>query len=128
MLTWKAWAAWLLLFIAGFLYLVGSSPSFQECIGHAQSQANNQTLQEGVSNFLIVIGGTRRCLETNQAGIGALATIAIAFFTGTLWWSTSYQGRLTQEALVVDKRAFVFASGFNPFWEADAAGNYAWRH
>jgi hypothetical protein len=40
----------------------------------------------------------------------------------------SNQGELTKEALIADKRAFVFASGINPFWELDKrSGTYHWR-
>jgi hypothetical protein len=41
---------------------------------------------------------------------------------------TNRQAKLTKEALIADKQAFVFATGFNPFWELNkATGNYDWR-
>jgi hypothetical protein len=59
-------------------------------------------------------------------GITAGATAAIAAFTIVLVLVTNRQAKLTKEALIVDKRAFVFATGFNPEWVIET-GQYHWR-
>jgi hypothetical protein len=64
---------------------------------------------------------------TNE-GITAAATAAIAVFTIVLVLVTNRQAKLTKQALIVDKRAFVFAAGFNPEWILDATtGHYLWK-
>ncbi|HEY7246953.1 MAG TPA: hypothetical protein VH678_24025 [Xanthobacteraceae bacterium] len=61
-------------------------------------------------------------------GVSAIATAAIAVFTIVLVWVTSRQARLTKEALIADKRAFVFAKNIFPVWELDRqTGEYNWR-
>src|SRR5262249_27307104 len=97
------------------------SPSFQQCVGAAE---------ENPSAYGVTVsyaGCTARILQSYEALITALATIVIAAFTGTLWWATRKQAELTREALIADKRAFVFAVGIAPFWESPAIGQYNWR-
>src|SRR5437870_1990535 len=98
------------------------SPSFQQCI---------TTAEENPSAFGVTVDSYVRCtvriLQSYEAVITALATIVIAAFTGTLWWATSKQAELTREALIADKRAFVFATGIHPLWERPATGQYNWR-
>ncbi len=61
-------------------------------------------------------------------GVTACATVIIALFTFTLWRATTRQGKLTKEALIADKRAFVFANDVSSFWELDpTSGHYNWR-
>ena len=66
--------------------------------------------------FIVCLGSF---LEHHDGAITALATIIIAAFTGTLWVATSSQGKLTKDALIADKRAFVFATGIAPCFEMD---------
>lgn len=74
------------------------------------------------------IPGIAAYIEAHESLITALATIAIASFTGTLWYSTRTLGVLTKEALIADKRAFVFADGIGQFWELDpATQTYSWQ-
>jgi hypothetical protein len=67
-------------------------------------------------------------LEKHDGAITALATLVIAAFTFTLWRAISNQGKFTREALVADKRAFVFPTGLSQYWELDpATSRYNWR-
>lgn len=62
------------------------------------------------------------------AAITVLATLVIAIFTIVLALCTTWQARLTREAMLVDKRAFVFAVGLDPLHEPDeGTGLYNWR-
>jgi hypothetical protein len=83
----RAWILGLLV-IAGLIWIVLGSQSFQSCINNSNNQANKQTLQERISN----ISSSRDCLgvfiDKNQAAITALSTTLIALFTLTLWGST----------------------------------------
>lgn len=87
----KGWRLALVLIAAAFVValLVLPSQSFQDCIQGYQPQNSEQSPPERAADF-IKIG--RRCsasfIEANQAALGALATLFIALFTGTLWWST----------------------------------------
>jgi hypothetical protein len=67
-------------------------------------------------------------IDANYGAITALSTIIIAAFTGTLWSATTRQAELTKEALIADKRAFIFAKSLGGFWERDdQIGLYNWR-
>ena len=107
------------------------SPTFQSCVsGESQSKSNSTTEKEP-PRFLVNVSRYIQCsgtfLDQHGNGITALATIVIAAFTGTLWRSTSLQALLTKEAFISDKRAFVFTSGLQHYWEIDGTGAYNWR-
>ena len=113
--------ATLLLLFAFITLERGFSAAFNECL------KQNATVGFGpvVSAY---IGCTGTFIDANSGGITALATLVIAAFTATLWLATSRQAKLTREAFVADKRAFVFATGFNQVYEQDqATGLYNWR-
>lgn len=108
------------------------SPFFQSCISENQNTDKNSVTKEQPSRFGFAVIQYVRCsgrfVEGHGVGITALASIAIAAFTGTLWFATRTQARWTKEALFVDKRAFVFASSIYPSWELDQiSGSYNWR-
>jgi hypothetical protein len=117
-------AATLLLLFAFIASERGFAPSFIECL--------NRDGQSAAASVGTVASAYVSCtgifVDANSQGITALATLVIAAFTATLWLATSRQARLTREAFVADKRAFVFATGFNQVWEQDKATNlYVWR-
>ena len=99
--------------IKGFLILVivqavRTSPSYQECRGAAD-----------------IWRCTGHFIDKNDSIILALAT---ALFTIVLVVVTNRQARLTKEALIADKRSFVFADGIKPEWHLDrGSGQYHWR-
>lgn len=107
------------------------SPTFQQCVGAKEQNKETGVDKEQHSASGPTIYNYVRCtgefLDASEGTITALATIIIAAFTCTLWIATSNQGQLTREALVADKRAFVFATGFTPYWEKDSSGRYNWR-
>jgi hypothetical protein len=90
MLSWRAWAAGLLV-LAALAWFVNGSQSFQDCKGGQQSQHSNNPPEQSLPIFTLVRGRVD-CLGTfvseNDRAIEALATLIIAVFTFTLWWST----------------------------------------
>ena len=98
-----------------FLLLVLRSPTFQECVQANQNLENHKTIYGYFASlFWVTYWCTGIFVGQNGEAITALATIVMAAFTGTLWWATSEQGKLTKEALVVSTRAFVFLENFEP--------------
>jgi hypothetical protein len=108
---------------------VYESSSFQECETKDGSNDRAQQQQEGLPNFLVPI--VRRavlitkCIGTfvdiNQAAITAGATLAIAIFTGTLWFVTRESIDLARKDFVATHRPRVivrFIQG--PFDDAES--------
>jgi hypothetical protein len=52
-------------------------------------------------------------------GIYTLATIVYAFFAGQQWKAIRGQAQIAKEALITDKRAFVFATSLLYYWYND---------
>jgi hypothetical protein len=124
----------LFLFLLSTTFVIGErsfSPTFQDCISseeNAERQGSTEKQPPGFGRTAVVyVTCTGTLIDTRSAGITAIATIVIAAFTGTLWTATSRQGLLTREALIADKRAFVFPVSISPNWDREAAGNYCWR-
>jgi hypothetical protein len=119
------------IFIAGIAWTVGASLTFQGCVSKEQNHADAQSTKDSVA-VLSRPEIYRDCLgvfviEQNPA-ITALSTFVIAIFTIVLAAVTSRQARLTKEALIADKAAFVFPFGFEQFFDLDAVtGFYNWR-
>jgi hypothetical protein len=114
-----------LLFLSAFVALErGFSRSFNECLDH---EGQNAALGfRALASAYVSCTGT--FIDANSGGITALATLVIAAFTVTLWLATSRQAKLTREAFVADKRAFLFATTFAQVWEPDKeTGLYNWR-
>jgi hypothetical protein len=108
------------------------SPTFQQCVATHQNNKQTSASDENPFSLKIAINDYVRCsarlVKVYEASITALGTIIIAAFTGTLWIATSTQARLTREAFIADKRAFVFASGIQPLYEPDVTtGHFNWR-
>jgi hypothetical protein len=95
------------------LGLIGTfSSSYQKCTSdeernHSQNKQSN--LDENISSaiqipvFWLCEG---KFIDENNGTLTALATIAIAAFTLTLWRATTEQGRLTREAIELGNREF----------------------
>jgi hypothetical protein len=127
----RFWPGFLVVLLIGAIgWAVGGSKSFQACI-ESESQRANQTKDQG-SSVLSVPIIYRDCLghfvTENDPAITAISTFVIAIFTLVLAGITDRQARLTKEALIADKRAFVYADGCSPLWEIDpATKQYHWR-
>jgi hypothetical protein len=79
-------------------------------------------------SFLDFAGAILSFINSNNAGISAVAALIIAAFTGTLWVATSRQAELTREALIANKRAFVYATNIYQLFEpANTTGQFNWR-
>jgi hypothetical protein len=67
-------------------------------------------------------------VNSNNGAITALATVVIAAFTITLWVATSRQAELTRDALIANKRAFVYATNIFSTFDQDKTNKlYNWR-
>lgn len=107
-LAWSGFASTL----AILLWLGSITPSFEKCVAeHEKGRDQSITAQshEVVSiRFFPRVGIFFRCqgvvIDENGATLTALATIAIAGFTLTLWLATTEQGRLTQQAIRLSDR------------------------
>jgi len=131
-----SWLSLLLILIASVLLLIGLerafSPLFQNCIEEHQHREGGNSAEKQPSGFSVTASAYVQCTGRFVNAIGnsitALATIIIAAFTGTLWIATSRQAQLTEETLIADKRAFIFADNYMQFWELDATTNlHNWR-
>jgi|GEM_PF-4452207 len=58
----------------------------------------------------------------------AASAAVYAFFAVRQWQAIRHQANIAQEALVANRRAFVFTTGYTQFWERDpSSGLYNWR-
>jgi hypothetical protein len=90
------------------------SPSFQKCIGEHADQEGPEKAADlhnvvvrrsaAIPPFLLCEGAF---IDENNGTLTALATIAIAGFTLTLWRATTEQGRLTRDALKLARDEFI---------------------
>jgi hypothetical protein len=108
------------------------SPSFNACIAKHQTQEGSSTSEEHPSGLSRTIDAYVVCsgefIDAVNGSITAVATLVIAAFTFTLWRATTAQFELARDAFIADKRAFVFASGVQGFYEPDVAtGHFNWR-
>lgn len=90
------------------LLLVVFSQSFHTCMA-ANTYADAQhSTREGLGE---IIGAWWWCsglfVDQNGTAITALATIAMAAFTGTLWWSTAGTAKLTARTVDLAEKQFL---------------------
>jgi hypothetical protein len=94
--------------IAAYLVFVMLSPTFQECMKANQSAEYKKSIYDNLPAFL---GTTYWCggifVKENGEAITALATVIMAIFTGTLWWASAEQGRLTQQSIELATKEFI---------------------
>ncbi len=90
------------------LVLVLSSQSFQSCIG-VNSYGDAQQSKPESADHIIGIWWwcTGILLNENGVAITAIATIVMAAFTGTLWWSTASTGKLTERTVELAEKQFL---------------------
>src|SRR6266550_3861226 len=98
--------------IAALAFIGSRSPSYQKCTAeHERHDSNNErsALKEPIAGtpqiplFLVCEGAF---VDENNGTLTALATIAIAGFTLTLWRATTRQAALTREAIELGNREF----------------------
>jgi hypothetical protein len=94
------WGA-LIFALGATVWILAHSPSFTECATYPNQKQHNQTLEEGVSrlpSFTRVQECLTGFLETNKDFLMLLATVTIAWFTGTLWRSTEKLWLVSKQA------------------------------
>jgi hypothetical protein len=119
------------LIAAVFVWATVTSKPFQQCVSREQ-QAESAADNHNIPSLFIPLGIYRTCTGRfvihENAGITALATLIIAIFTVVLVEVSNRQARMTQEALIYDKRASIFPMTFDQQFNKDAAtGLYEWR-
>src|SRR5260221_3514414 len=123
----------ILVLMAAFIFVERAfAPSFQKCIAEHPQSDSNSAAEKNPTRFYVAVSTYVRCsgrfIESHNGAFTALSTFIIAAFTGTLWIATTRQAELTKEALIADKRAFIFTNSLNGFWEQDpSTGLYNWR-
>ncbi len=84
------------------------SPTFQECVQANQSGEGHHSPYESFAHILWV---THWCggifVKENSEWITALATVVMAIFTGTLWWSTASTAKLTEKTVALAEKQFL---------------------
>jgi hypothetical protein len=104
--SWRGWTVFAVALILAVL-IVGSSQPFQTCIEEATKHYGSEALQKGTPHIFVVFKTFKSCLGVyiidKNAVITALATIAIAYFTWTIWDINSSQlqhGRRIERAYI----------------------------
>ena len=94
-----------LVMIALFAVLGVISPSYQKCVTNYDHNTLHQIVLIGYDlNLLLTCEGA--FIDENNNTITALATVVIAAFTGTLWYATTAQGRLTRSSIDLARDEF----------------------
>jgi hypothetical protein len=104
--------AFFVLAIAALALIGMLSPSYQKCAADQErdyGQNEQPYLHKSITSriqipVLLVCEGA--FIEENNGTLTALATIAIAAFTLTLWRATTEQGRLTRDSIELGNREF----------------------
>jgi hypothetical protein len=109
------------------------SPAFQTCVEKHQAANSNRIAEDDITGrWISLVEHSIRCsgefVEANSAAITALAAILVAAFTASLWIATGRQAKLTRQAVMAGKRAFVFPTGVVALPESNAqTGSFHWR-
>jgi hypothetical protein len=109
------------------------SPAFQTCVEKHQAADSNRIAEDDITGrWISLVEHSIRCsgefVEANSAAITALAAILVAAFTASLWIATGRQAKLTRQAVMAGKRAFVFPTGVVALPESNAqTGSFQWR-
>jgi hypothetical protein len=109
------------------------SPAFQTCVEKHQAADSNRIAEDDITGrWISLVEHSIRCsgefVEANSAAITALAAILVAAFTASLWIATGRQAKLTRQAVMAGKRAFVFPTGVVALPESNAqTGSFHWR-
>jgi hypothetical protein len=101
----RNWPLWALIFlcVVGPVWMVETSTSFKDCLAEGHNLIGEP--------FLHLLGRRKGCLsvfvDQNEGVITALATLMIAVFTLTLWWSNRTQVKHMREV----ERAYIWGGG-----------------
>lgn len=94
-----------LVMIALFAVLGVISPSYQKCVTNDGHDEVHHIVLLGYNlNLFLRCEGT--FIDENNNTITALATVIIATFTGTLWYTTTAQGRFTRSLIDLARDEF----------------------
>lgn len=106
MKQWHVWKTWVvaLVCIAALSGLVGTSQSFEDCIHQSKTHKRYEALHDRSSLFIkpltrlkLHAACVRETASQNDGAIAGLSGVAVAIFTGTLWWVTWSMVQIAQE-------------------------------
>jgi hypothetical protein len=128
-LLWE-WRRWVVVLgtVIAFLALATALPSVEACVQQANRARPDLAKQEYPLRILTALRARSACdfafliSREGEALVSAFATIVIAIFAGILWTTAREQSKLAREALITDRRAFVFARGFEAIPEFQGTG------
>jgi hypothetical protein len=105
------------LIIAGLFVFTENqiAPQFESCVAHNTANQTNENAKGPIVTGLIKAQWicTLRLVDRHNGFFAALAGIAVAAFTFTLWVATDQLARSGQRIFEATERAFVFLDGFN---------------
>jgi hypothetical protein len=120
--SWRGWTVSVVALIL-LVLIVGSSQPFQTRIEETTKYYSSEALQKGTPYIFVVIKTFKSCLGVyiieKNAVVTALATLAIAYFTWTIW-------RINQEGLAHShkvERAYISGGGVRAREFFDLAAN-----
>jgi hypothetical protein len=97
-----------------FAWVVSGSQAFQSCFHENNNTESYRGLYESesvIGKSIIRLWLNAECgltfFDKDSGALTAIATIAIAWFTWTLWGATTEQGRLTQQAIDLARAEFI---------------------
>ena len=91
-------------FLSACIFGLTFSSSYQSCVANKHPNQANQAQQNPDSSFLILVRCEAVPLNNNSGAITALGTLAIAFFTLTLWVVTTNALRLGRNEFLATHR------------------------
>lgn len=108
-----------------FAAICAVTPQAEYAPQDEQAQADEEISPSPIVGFLKLAGS---CLRENGSIITVIATVVIAIFTIVLAHVSRRQAELTREAMIMDRRAFVFVVGIQAQHEIDENTlQYYWR-
>lgn len=104
-------AIFIVLWLSFFGVIVGTSPSFQACVGERYQHEAGDSLQKGAAYFIVISEGFAPCLgefvHKNAEAIIALFTIILGIATWLLWRATDRLVRGADKTAERQLRAYI---------------------
>ena len=104
-----------ILFLVLFVSIVFSAPSVQKCVEEHGRDDYTQQCDHLATRMFILVSVYTRCvgtfLNTYSNGLTAIATMIIAAFTATLWFTSKRQWETSREQIRILEQQMIFEHG-----------------